>query len=316
MIRDPAHAIRIAIKALHCDDVFGKVWHELFDARHALVPDLMNSSKWHNLLVAIQEDNSQAVAMPVDRQPLARVVRNIAFAKQRFDSTAGPVGKIALMLLPVATLLAYIASDRRHDRDQRDRATALLRQLDTKLCTAIGVSADWGIICNWFLRLFDVAQHDIAKSRSQIDCMIETLDAVFLEGRVFRQLLSAAPGAAHGSGSVVAAEESFPQIHTDEGVEVGFITAKVMRNLRHKYVFNAGSMPVLLWGEPSAAVKEDLLNRVQNVASLTKERLFADFPKNDVRSALKGLDRCQILACGSSCCVACASWRFFSVSKR
>ena len=93
VIRDPAHAIRIAAKALHQDDVFGHVWHELFDARHALVPDLMNSPKWHNLLVAIQEENIRAVASPGVPQPLAGVLRNVAFAKQRFDSTAGPVGE-------------------------------------------------------------------------------------------------------------------------------------------------------------------------------------------------------------------------------
>ena len=127
-IRDPAHAIRIAVKALHRDDVFGEVWHELFDARHALVPDLMNSPKWHDLLVAIQEENIKAVAMPGVPQPLAGVLRNVAFAKQRFDSTAGPVGKMALMLLPAATLLAYIASDRRHEAEQRERATTLLRK--------------------------------------------------------------------------------------------------------------------------------------------------------------------------------------------
>jgi hypothetical protein len=194
LIRDPAHAIRIAAKALHQDDVFGEVWHELFDARHALVPDLMNSPKWHDLLVAIQEENIRAVAMPgLNTKPLAGVLRNVAFAKQRFDSTAGPVGKMALMLLPAATLLAYIASDRRHEAEQRERATTLLRKLDTKFCTATGVSADWGIICNWFLRRFDVAYHDIAMSRCEIDCMIETLDAVFLEGRVFQALLSRPP---------------------------------------------------------------------------------------------------------------------------
>ena len=66
------------------------------------------------------------------RQPLVSVIRNLAFAKQRFDSTAEPVMKIALMLLPVATLLAYIASDKRHERDQRERATSLLRKLDLK----------------------------------------------------------------------------------------------------------------------------------------------------------------------------------------
>ena len=53
VIRDPAHAIRLAAKALHCDVLFEQVWEELFDGRHALVPDLKNSDKWHNLLVAI-----------------------------------------------------------------------------------------------------------------------------------------------------------------------------------------------------------------------------------------------------------------------
>ena len=97
-IRDSAHALRLAAAALHADAVFGEVWHELFDARHALVPDLMNSKKWHDLLVAVQESNIRAVASGRVPQPMAGVLRNVAFAKQRFDSTAGPAGKMALML--------------------------------------------------------------------------------------------------------------------------------------------------------------------------------------------------------------------------
>ena len=61
-------------------------------------------------------------------QFLAGVQANVAFAKQRFDSTA-PVAKVALMLLPIATLLAHIASDQRRDAHQRDRATKLSRKL-------------------------------------------------------------------------------------------------------------------------------------------------------------------------------------------
>ena len=249
VIRDSAHAIRLATKALHCDDVFGKVWHELFNKEHALVPDLMHSDKWHNLLVAIQEDSVRAVALPGlpgATQPLAGVLRNLAFAKQRVDSTAGPVGKLALMLLPVATLLAHVASDRRHERDQRERATALLRQLDTKFCAATGVSADWGIVCNWFLRLFDVAFHDIAKSRSEIDSMIETLDAVFLQGRVFRELLlsdSDAPSVVS-----VAAQEPLPRLYAaaSGAFPPAFITGEVMKHLRKTCV--------LCWGRASAPV--------------------------------------------------------------
>ena len=109
----------------------------------------------------------------------------MAFAKQRFDSTADPVAKMALMTLPLDTLLAHVAPDRRHENAQRDSATALLQKLDTQFCTAIDVSADWGFVCTWILRFFNEAHHDIAKSRSEIDCMLETLDAVFVKGRVF-----------------------------------------------------------------------------------------------------------------------------------
>ena len=294
VIRDPAHALRIAAKALHCDDLFGQVWDELFDGRHALVPDLKNSDKWHNLLVAIQEDNVRAVAVPGVHQPLAGILRHVSFAKQRFDSTADPVAKVALMILPVAVLLAYIASDMRNEKDQRLRAEALLRRLDTKFCAAIGVSADWGIICTWFLRLFDAASHDIAMSRSDIDCMIETLDACFLEGRVFQRLFNDAGSAAtRAVAGLVAEQESLPPLPKaiTEGVAVGFITAKVLRQLRKKCVFYARGLPVLLWGEPQPAQKEELLHRLQNVACLTKERLIADFPRNDVRTALAMFDR-------------------------
>ena len=82
-----------------------------------------------------------------------------------------------------------------------------------------------------------------------------------------------------------------PQIRTDQGAEIGFITCKVMRDMRHKYVFRAGGMPVLLWGEPHSDYMQELLERVQNIASLTKERLLADFPRSDIRSALAILDR-------------------------
>ena len=258
VIRDPAHAIRLAAKSLHCDDVFGDVWRELFDGRHALAPDIMNSAKWHNLFVAIQQDNILPLAEPgIGRKPLERVVRDLSFAKQRFNSTAGPVGKIALMLLPVAILLAYISSDVRHDAEMRERAKTLLKKLDTKFCMAVGVSADWGIICEWFLRLFDAASHDIAQSRSQIDCMVETLESVFIEGRVFKKIMRAASGAEMAAfSSADAQDEPLPSVGA-QGETPGFITYTVMANLRHKYVFLAGGYPVLRWGEPRDAHKAE-----------------------------------------------------------
>ena len=124
--------------------------------------------------------------------------------------------------------------------------------------------------------------------------MIETLDACFLEGRVFERLFDNAGSAASRRALTgVAQEESLPPLPkaVTEGVAVGFITEKVLRQLRKKCVFYARGSPVLLWGEPKPAQKEELLHRLQNVASLTKERLIADFPRHDVRSAMAMFDR-------------------------
>ena len=96
------------------------------------------------------------------------------------------------------------------------------------------------------------------------------------------------------SGAVAAAapssDEPLPRVGTG-GQPAGFITDTVMANLRRKYIFLAGGNPVLLWGEPQEAHKVELLKRVQNVAQLTRDRLLADFPRTDLRSALAMFDR-------------------------
>ena len=73
--------------------------------------------------------------------------------------------KIALMLVPIAVLLSYIGSDKRHANDKRERAVSLLKKMNAKFCLALGLSADWGIVTQAFLRLFDQSDHDIAAPR-------------------------------------------------------------------------------------------------------------------------------------------------------
>ena len=47
---DAAHALRISCESqLRFDEFFSVVWEELFNKRHALVPDIMNSDKWQSL---------------------------------------------------------------------------------------------------------------------------------------------------------------------------------------------------------------------------------------------------------------------------
>ena len=80
LLRDSAHGIRIAVRdPLHFDDLFGEVWTELFDKRHALVPDVMNSKKWQDLLQNVQKD---LLRIPHESKPLAVVLKHLSFAKQ------------------------------------------------------------------------------------------------------------------------------------------------------------------------------------------------------------------------------------------
>ena len=148
LIRDGAHALRIAIRdPLHYDTFFGEVWNELFDQRHALVPDVMHSNKWQDLLQNIQR---VVFRIPCEDRPLAVVLKHLSFAKIRFDSSADPCAKVAFMLLPLAVMLAFIGSDERSKTEVRERAKKLLKRLDSKFALGIGVSADWGLVTQAF----------------------------------------------------------------------------------------------------------------------------------------------------------------------
>ena len=284
LIRDAAHALRIAYsKPLHADEAFGEVWDNLFGERHALAPDLMNSDKWMDHLRIIQADiRLTPVQVPLNGQPLALVFKTIAFAKQRFDSTAEPVAKLALMLVPVATLLAYVGADVRHDRDKRNRARELLKKFTAKYCMALGLSADWGLVCKAFLRLFDEAEHDIASSKAEVTALIETIDALFLQARVFLR-----PGpAAAGAADIPAIGRSLAAA----GARPAFICHYVQKQLQTRYVFRCGNELIQPWGPCTQVDMVELSHRMHNVAKTTITRIRADFPDDDMRAWLSVFD--------------------------
>ena len=109
-----------------------------------------------------------------------------------------------------------------------------------KLCTAAGVAAEWGVVCELFLRRVDVANHDIACSRDEVSCMVAPLEAVFLKGSVFRDILAGAAATVSASAS---AEEPLPQIAASasgELVQPGFTTSVVVKSLWKQNAFLRG----------------------------------------------------------------------------
>ena len=103
------------------------------------------------------------------------VLKHLAFAKVRMDSTADPIAELCLMLMPIAYLLSFIAADERCAGSQRARAREVLAKCQPKCCIGAAASADWGRICLAFLRVFDRLDQDIRNSADEMEDVIDTV---------------------------------------------------------------------------------------------------------------------------------------------
>lgn len=183
--RDNAHAVSIATKgALLADNTFKEWWDDVFNERHALVPDIKNSEEWSEMLVICQR--RVLGSGRVQGGDLCKALRVMSFAKQRYDSCGTPQQQFCCMLVSIAMLLAYVASDARKDTAQQRRARKRLLQMPRQVLTA-GLSASYSEETIRFLRLFDVGDHDPAASWRQHCEFEQRCRSLFLEGHVFCQ---------------------------------------------------------------------------------------------------------------------------------
>lgn len=187
--RDPAHAVRIAVRdPLHAVKRFKEQWESLFNGQHALVPDIMNSEVWRAKLVACQ----RRVLLQHGSQGggLDKVLRHLSFAKQRFDSYAEPLRKVCCLIRAIVMLLCHIATDARLAKPMRDRAVTTLQSLGPKELVQAGLTADYAAETLEFVRLFDCGNHDPAKTPGEVRRFIRRMRLLFCEGHI----LTAAPG--------------------------------------------------------------------------------------------------------------------------
>jgi len=274
---------------LHQDEVFGNIWRELFDKKGACIPTFQHSDKLKALLVAAQKEDAKPVGLPATHQPLKVILECFSFAKQRFDSTVDPVAKAAIMSLPIATVLAFTASDSRVQPWMRKRAKESLDFLTSKNVRGLALSADWGIVWESFLRLFDAGDHDIAGSSEEIDGLTECIQKLFVEGAVFQDTALLEPlDLVHQpaiGGAVLAPTISHNM--QAAGVNGQFISTIVKKQLAHTCVFNVGGQPVLLWGALPPSDEVELANRIQNVAKVSIGRVRSEFTRLEMRFFLR-----------------------------
>ena len=212
--------------------------------KKALIKNIQHSDKLKLMLQRIQGELAEGNA---NASRLQRVLKHFSWAKQRFDSTADPVAKVALMLVPIATLLAFIATDERHQSADRDRATKLLKIMSkSEFCLTIGVFADWNIVLQAFLRLYDKSDHDIALSKDEMDAMLQVIDAVFVDGGLWRSQGAQPNCSLPGMPPVVC--KSLKKLD----VEPRFITEHVFDQLKaDTYTFRGRSCILPYWPQVS-----------------------------------------------------------------
>ena len=175
------------------------------------------------------------------------------------------------MLLPLATILAYFGSDERHKPADRERTKEFLKQLDSKFSLAIGVSADWGLVTQAFIRLFDRTAHGIAKTYSEINEFKKVMRILFDEGGV---------DSSRDRSLARINKTKLPAIggyFGTKGVKPMFVTQWIDKMLRNRAVFNCGGEQVLLWGQPKEDDVKEVVGRLKFTTAHVIDRVEAEF---------------------------------------
>ena len=200
ILRDPAHMVRCTTKdAVLAEPTFKAWWDDVFGERHALVPDIQNSGEWLEKLQVCQRLVLGSKGVMGGGMTVAQ--KAMSFAKQRFDSCASPQRQYCCMLVPIAMMLAFVASDTRLEKQTRDRACRRLVAMPDHVLTA-GLSAAYSHETLVFVRLFDVLDHDPALTWEQKQDFAARMRFLFKEGGIFLD-----PGDGRGKTCVQIAME-------------------------------------------------------------------------------------------------------------
>jgi hypothetical protein len=197
-------------------------------------------------------------------------LRHLSFAKQRFDSYADPMAKLVLMLLPIACLLAYLASDKRNTAAIRERAVRILKMLTPKFVLAMGASADYALTSTAFLRLYDRSYHDAARTVSEFETFEKTMTGAFINGKCFEQ--------------------------PSDPASAEFITNVGRKQTRRRIIFLAGEEQIIAWGPCASSDEKEIGDRMSVVAANALERVRTELYGCRIRVAMQCLDLDRVRA--------------------
>lgn len=245
VVHDHSHKIRTATKEpLVREEAFRQWCEDLFDGRHALLPDIKNSDGWTEKLYLCQK--SVLGSQGVSAGGLAKALGAVSFATQRFESCATPQHQVCCLFLPVALLLAFQAGDWRTAVDVRGRAQHALERLP-RYALPTGLASTSSAEALEFIRHFDVSDHDPASTLREYRVLRRRLVSLFLEASLF-----SLPG--------------------DDGVALTLMHI-VMDQAKTAPPIFYGDQVIHLWSGPTREERESMVRGVQTVVQVMLDRL-------------------------------------------
>ena len=254
---------------------FRAFWDDVFDARHALVPDIQNSDSWRRKLLLAQKH----ILLVKGEQGggITCALRHLSYAKQRIDSATGPARKFCCLLAAIVILLAVVASDDRLKPEQRVRAQKLLDEMTPGRITTAGLFADYMAESSIFFRHYEKTDHDIALSFSHKTHFLKRIKVLFKDGFVLADLSTASaacPTAAAGAASPT--EETCTHIAISQAISFG--------TMRYR------DRSITLWPEGAKEDAEASLATMANVVDLSAQRVEAEMPMSGLVCSFVAFD--------------------------
>jgi hypothetical protein len=279
IVRDPAHLIRTSTaNPLRSADLFDEQYSRLFSSRHAVLKDFMNSQIWQDQLQACQADileNGGADASTLGGG-VKSVLRNMAFVQPRFESEATPRRRYVCLLRAIAQVLMVKACDARLEGAVRKRAKDALDAMEKRSDAVMaGIAGDYGEACVEFLRVFDVDDHDVARTCPELAGFLKFLDAMFIQGRVL--------------DDVRFEDEAAPNVGSRKT-----LTRIAFEEVQNEYTVSYGNQTRKLWscggGVAFAQECKAIMRSIGGVVRDIKDRMAVEVGREDLQAAFVAFD--------------------------
>ena len=206
------------------------------------------------------------------------MLRNMAFVQPRFESEATPRRRYVCLLRAIAMVLMTKASDSRLDPNMRKRADEALKAMEKRSeAVKAGMAGDYGEACVEFLRVFDVDDHDVARTCPEVTGFLKFIDELFIQGRVF--------------SDVQYEDEAAPNVGSRKT-----LTRIAFEEVQDEYTVRYGNQTRKLWksdgGRGTAFVGEcrAILKSLADVVRDVKDRMAAEIGRKDLQAAFVAFD--------------------------